>query len=152
MKASSFITIILIVGLVYLFSYVHSTPTDRTPNGFNIPTDKTPVKYEPTDKTPAIAKFKDLVSRRDNSMINHLANTGIIFWLFYKMFVMSIFFISFIILQIIQSRIFYLAAIGYVAKNYPLEISRVSRQLSPSGLDMEETMKVGKKSVTIDNC
>ena len=78
MKASSFITIILIVGLVYLFSYVHSTPTDRTPNGFNIPTDRTPVKYEPTDKTPAIAKFKDLVSRRDNSMINYLANTGIV--------------------------------------------------------------------------
>ena len=40
---------------------------------------------------------------------------------------------------------FNLTAIGYVAKNYPLEISRVSRQLSPSGLDMEETMKVGRK-------
>jgi len=73
----------------------------------NVPTDRTPTKYEPTDKTPAITKVRDLVSRRDKSVINYLANT----------------------------------AIGYVAKNYPLEISRVSRQLSPSGLDMEETMK-----------
>ena len=81
MNSSSFIIWTLIVGLVYLLSYVHSTPTDRTPDqkmtGFNIPTDRTPdMSHKPTDKTPAITEFRDLVSRGDSSMMNYLANTG----------------------------------------------------------------------------
>merc|ERR1712109_114827 len=86
MKTSSFISIILIVGLVYLFSYVHSSPTDST---------------------PILAPFQDLISRSDKSTLEYLADK----------------------------------AIGYVTSQYPSAISRMSRQLAPRGLDMEESMK-----------
>lgn len=81
----------LVVGLVYLFSNINATPTDRTPDyrfhiptdrtpdfRFNAPTDNTPDLFndKPTDDTPTLKQYNDLVSRKDKSMINYLANTG----------------------------------------------------------------------------
>ena len=57
MKTSSFVTLSVIVAIGYLFSYVHSSPT-------------------PTDSTPTLGVFEDLVSRSDKSTLEYLADKG----------------------------------------------------------------------------
>ena len=59
MKTSCFVTISLLVAIGYLFSYVHSSPTDTT---------------------PTLKAYEDLVSRKDKSTLEYIADEGRFSW------------------------------------------------------------------------
>lgn len=61
MKLSTFISLSIFVALGYLFSYVHS--------------------FKPTDSTPVLTPFEDLVSRNDKSTLEYLADEGMFLYL-----------------------------------------------------------------------
>ena len=124
MKLSSAIVASLVVAIIYLASSVHSSPThDSLPTGKSMQNSPT-IDYLATEGTLNVIPK------------TYIPNIKFIWGTFYLRF--SPTFISY------KS----VSAINYVARNYP-SVERMSRQLAPRGLDMEETLKVSVQKLHI---